>query len=318
MCRSLRGCRLQRHLSAGFLRVLAYASVRQLPRGVSCHTPAYANKWLKSLENTQKSLLTCRGHLNVRYSRRKYPAPPNPFRGVRTRGGLSRRRAPPQSTPAAVSSRDLQLQQKWSEALNPREVKQAILGSVMEDILQEAIVQTIPEVIAEVTHEVREEQERLALQHAQVLVEGAMPKWDEARSLVASLGSSAGAPPPFQLSEVPQTSEAEETIVTGSSGASSTAATEGGGGEKGGSMEVSVQVEPTPGEGETAAEDSEEERLKDRFIQGTISPKLTVVEQEKLRKQGVYLVIATKVADNLFITQLMHENLTVKQQAEIR
>ena len=73
-----------------------------------------------------------------------------------------------------------------------------------------------------------------------------------------------------------------------------------------------------PQEGGTAAEDSEEERLKDWFIQGTIAPKLTVVEQEKLRKQGVYLVVATKVADNLFITQLMHESLTVKQQAEIR
>ena len=158
------------------------------------------------MENTQKSLLTCRGHPNVRYSRRKYPAPPNLFRGVRTRGGLSRRRAPPQSTPAAVSSCDLQLQQKWSEALNPREVEQAILGSVMEDILQEAIVQTIQEVIAEVSQEVREEQERLALQHAQVLVKGAMPKSDEARSFAASLGSSAGAPPPFELSEVPRTS----------------------------------------------------------------------------------------------------------------
>ena len=253
----------------------------------------------------------------MRYSRRKYPAPPNPFRGVRTRGGLSRRRAPPQSTPATVSSRDLQLQQKWSEALNPCEVEQAILGSVMEDILQEAIVQTIPEVIAEVSQEVREEQERLALQHAQVLVEGAMPKSDEARSLAVSLGSSAGAPPPFELSEAPQTSKAEQTIFTGSSGASGTAATEGSGGERGGSMEVSVQVEPMPGGGETAVEDSEEERLKDQFIQGTTAPKLTVVEQEKLRKQGIYLVVATKVADNLFIMQLMHENLTVKQQAEI-
>ena len=102
-------------------------------------------------------MLTCRDCPNVRYSRRKYPAPPNPFRGVRTRGGLNRQQAPPQSIPTAVSSRDLQLQQRWSEALNPCEVEQAILGSVMEDILQEAIVQTIPEVIAEVTHEVREE-----------------------------------------------------------------------------------------------------------------------------------------------------------------
>ena len=39
-------------------------------------------------------------------------------------------------------------------------------------------------------------------------------------------------------------------MVMGSSGASGTAATEGSGGEEGGSMEVSVQVEPTPGGGE--------------------------------------------------------------------
>ena len=148
----------------------------------------------------------------------------------------------------------------------------------MEDILQEAIVQTIPEVIAEVTQEVWEEQERLALQHAQVLVEGAMPQSEEARSLAASLGRSAGAPRLFELSEVPQTSEAEETMVVGSSEASGTAVTEGGRGEEGGSMEVSVQVEPTPGGGETAAEDSEEERLKDQFIQGTIAPKHIVVQ----------------------------------------
>ena len=156
----------------------------------------------------------------MRYSRRKYPALPNPFRGVRTRGGVSRQRAPFQSTLATVSSRDLQLQQKWSEALNPREVEQAILVSVMEDILQEAIVQTIPEVVAEVTQEVWEEQERLALHHAQVLVEGAMPQSEEAKSLAASLGSSAGVPPPFEFYEVPQTSEAEETMVAGSSEAS--------------------------------------------------------------------------------------------------
>ena len=132
----------------------------------------------------------------------------------------------------------------------------------MEDILQEPIVQTIPEVIAEVTQEVWEEQERLALQHAQVLVEGAMPQSEEARSLAASLGSSAGVPPPFELSEVPQTSEAEETMVVGSSEASGTAVTEGGGGEEGGSMEVSVQVEPTPGGGKNSCRGLRRRKVK--------------------------------------------------------
>ena len=42
------------------------------------------------------------------------------------------------------------------------------------------------------------------------------------------------------------------------------------------------------------------------------------MEQEILRRQGIYLVVATKVANNSFVMQLMHKNLTVKQQAEIR
>ena len=46
-------------------------------------------------------------------------------------------------------------------------------------------------------------------------------------------------------------------------------------------------------------------------------PNSLLWSQEKLRKQGIYLVVATKVADNLFVMQLMRENLTVKQQAEI-
>ena len=74
--------------------------------------------------------------------------------------------------------------------MNPQEVERAILGSVMEDILQEAIVQTIPEVIVEATHEIREEQQRAALQSAQVLVEGTMPGSEEARLLAVSLASS--------------------------------------------------------------------------------------------------------------------------------
>ena len=48
-----------------------------------------------------------------------------------------------------------------------------------------------------------------------------------------------------------------------------------------------------------------------------ISPKLTTVEQRKLHEEGIYLEVATKVADNLFVTQLMHEMLTLKQQADI-
>ena len=126
----------------------------------------------------------------------------------------------------------------------------------------------------------------------------------------------------MELSETRDTSEAEEAPAvvvseTEPPGTSDSAAVEEIGGEEGGLMEISFQVEPILEGGEATVEHSEEERLKDHFIQGTIAPKLTTVEQRKLRRQGIYLVMATKVADNLFVTQLMHDNLTLKQQGEI-
>ena len=220
-----------------------------------------------------------------------------------------------------MSNRDLHLQQQWSEALNPQEVERAILGSVMEDILQEAIVQTIPEVVAEATQEVREEQQREALQSAQVLVEGSMPGSEEARSLAVSLASSEmpSSLEPVKPSDTPAAEEAPAVADSQAElhSASMSVTGEEIQGEEGGSMEIAVQVEPIPGREEAAEEGSEEERLRDRFIQGTIAPKLTTVEQRKLRRQGIYLVVATKVADNLFVTQLMHDNLTLRQQADI-
>ena len=76
---------------------------------------------------------------------------------------------------------------------------------------------------------------------------------------------------------------------------------------QGSQMDVSVQIEAIPEGGKTSSGDSEEERLKDCFIQGTIAPKLTAVGQQRLHQEGIYLVVATKVEDNLFITQLVHD-----------
>ena len=151
-----------------------------------------------------------------------------------------------------MSSRDLHLQQQWSEALNPQEVERAILGSVMEDILQEAIVQTIPEVVAEATQEVREEQQREALQSAQVLVEGSMPGSEEARSLAVSLASSEmpSSLEPVEPSDTPAAEEDPAVTVSQAElhSASMSAMGEEIQGEEGGSMEIAVQVEPIPGE----------------------------------------------------------------------
>ena len=86
---------------------------------------------------------------------------------------------------------------------------------------------------------------------------------------------------------------------------------------QGSQMDVSVQIEAIPEGGKTSSGDSEEERLKDCFIQLTIAPKLTAVRQQRLHQEGIYLVVATKVEDNLFITQLVHDTLTLKQQVDI-
>ena len=191
-----------------------------------------------------------------------------------------------------------------------------MLATVMEDILHEAIERTIPEVIAEATHEVCDEQQRAALQHASTLVESAMPGSEEARSLAVSLSSSTETPQPSESIEASAPPVAEETSAVSTPITVQQEATPVQGQES--QMEVQVQVEEVPQEtGEGTTKDSEEERLKDRFIQGAIAPKLTMVEQQKLHQDGIYLVVATKVADNLFVTQLVHDTLTLKQQAEI-
>ena len=165
--------------------------------------------------------------------------------------------------------------------------------------------------IVEATQEVCEEQQRAALQHASVLVESAMPESEEARSLAVSLASSRETPQPLESLEASNPPVAKETSTVE---VSATIPQEIPPAEMEGSqMEITVHVEAvTEGEGTTM-----EERLKDHFIQGTIAPKLTRVEQQKLHQEGICLVVATKVADNLFVTQLMHDTLTLKQQADI-
>ena len=190
----------------------------------------------------------------------------------------------------------------------------------MGDILQEALEWTIPEVVVEAEQEMREERaalQRAVLQHASTLIESVMSGSEEAQSFAVSLSSS---------TDIPQPSEpVEASAPPGAKGTSTVSApitvyqdiTPVHSEES--AMEVQVQVEGVPQEaGEGTIKDSEEERLKDPFIQGTIAPKLTTVEQQKLHQDSIYLVIATKMADNLFVTQLAHDMLTLKQQAEIR
>ena len=68
-----------------------------------------------------------------------------------------------------------------------------------------------------------------------------------------------------------------------------------------------VQMQPT-----------ETDMEKDNLLQGEISPLLTIKEQQEMSWQGVYLVIATNVVGDVFVTQLADKFLSKKEQREIQ
>ena len=85
-----------------------------------------------------------RGRPNLRYSARKHPVPPNPFRRSTTTAV--------QPT-TAVSRQEQQLQEMWGQSLDSRAV-QRLVTPIMEDLVQSAIAETIPELLAEARQEV--------------------------------------------------------------------------------------------------------------------------------------------------------------------
>ena len=62
----------------------------------------------------------------------------------------------------------------------------------------------------------------------------------------------------------------------------------------------------------------ETETETDNLVQGEIAPLLTIKEQDVLSRQGVYLVIATHVVGDVFVTQLADKFLSKQEQTEIR
>ena len=68
-----------------------------------------------------------------------------------------------------------------------------------------------------------------------------------------------------------------------------------------------VQMQPTETEMET-----------DNLLQGEIAPLLTIKEQEAMSKQGVYLVVASHVVGDVFVTQIADKFLSKQEQREIR
>ena len=77
-----------------------------------------------------------------------------------------------------------------------------------------------------------------------------------------------------------------------------------------------VQVHQAREEEEST--DSDGSDWSDRLVQGDIAPELSVKVQKNLKRQGVYLVIATHVVDQMYTTQLVDGTLTIKEQRDIR
>ena len=56
----------------------------------------------------------------------------------------------------------------------------------------------------------------------------------------------------------------------------------------------------------------------ERWTQGTVAPQLSIKKQRELAQQGVFLVVATPIAPNIFVTSLADPPLTIQEQRDIR
>ena len=110
------------------------------------------------LPNNTEFQLLCRGSLDIQYTGRKHPIPPNPFHRTAAQ-------------PAPVAPRDQQLQSTWGKSLD-RMVSDQLLVPVMEDIVQAAMREAVPELIRESQQEIREELQQAAMDEASNIVQG--------------------------------------------------------------------------------------------------------------------------------------------------
>ena len=89
-------------------------------------------------------------------------------------------------------------------------------------------------------------------------------------------------------------------------------------------LRVKLEIQEWPGqevEGQVQVHRAEEESSEsdlDRFIQGEIAPPLTRKEQVELARNGIFLVVATNITGELFITQLAEKYYTKEEQKDIR
>ena len=77
-------------------------------------------------------------------------------------------------------------------------------------------------------------------------------------------------------------------------------------------MRMDVQVHSVHEESTGLEADS------DCLLQGEVAPLLTIKEQEAMSQKRVYLVIATHIVGDVFVTQLADKYLSKQEQKEIR
>ena len=267
---------------------------------------------------------------------------------MRTRGGGTTRT---QLTQELVSERERQLQEVWGQSLSKEEVERSLLGTVMDDILQRAMEEAIPEIVVEARSEMGSSelavQQRAAVILKEVIAatastpavttvsepqEGTLAPSNPPQGSTTAAEDAIGGPGTAQT----KTTVAEESIAeTTPSGA--TANPED---TQEADNVIAVEIDPTPGpsgllqqqgegverhevqvhheQGERESTDSDGSSWSDRLIQGDIAPELTVTVQRNLKRQGVFLVIATHVVDQIWTTQLVDGTLTIKEQRDIR
>ena len=156
----------------------------------------------------------------------------------------------------------------------------------MEDLVQSAIAETIPELLVEARQEVQAELEQAVMSEASVVIQGMVERGQlDPAEVEMQLQSR-----PMETTTAPSVAEEPQTLP----------------------QEGAVTVENPPAEEDTESTPSE------RWTQGTVAPQVSIKKQRELAQQGVFLVVATPITPDIFVTSLADPPLTIQKQRDIR
>ena len=157
----------------------------------------------------------------------------------------------------------------------------------MKDLMQAAIAETIPELLVEARQEVQTELEQAAMSEASVMMQGMVERgqMDPAEVEMQLQSETTETAPAPSVAEEPQEEGA-----------------------------MAVDVPPAEEDMESTPSDFNPER----WTQGTVAPQMSIKKQCELAQQGVYLVVATPITPDIFVTSLADPPLTIQEQCDIR